>query len=86
MRWPWRHREDVAPEGVRLVLNDGTVIRCGVLRDPDADHDGLTAWAAVPMEPVTAKGVLLNGGYLQVDVLPARTVLDFRMTAGDRDG
>ena len=49
---PRRRREDLPPEGVCLIADDGTVIPCDVLRDPDQDKDGCAAWVAVPRKPV----------------------------------
>lgn len=37
-----------APEGVRLVLANGDVVRCTVHRAPDLDKPGIRYWRAVP--------------------------------------
>lgn len=70
------------PRGVRLVLPDGTEVPCDVLREPDEDRDGCTAWIAVPQVP----GVLLEHGcHLRADVLPAKTALIVRASVPDAD-
>jgi hypothetical protein len=46
--------DPVPPGGVVLHLN-GREIPCDVLRDPDQDRRGETAWLAVPAETVTVQ-------------------------------
>ncbi|MGH3402007.1 MAG: hypothetical protein ACRDRJ_05720 [Streptosporangiaceae bacterium] len=66
-----------APEGVRLILVDGTRVPCGVLRDRDLDRDGLAAWAIVPLEDWHEAPV-----GVEADMVPARTTMVLRITAG----
>ena len=79
--WPFgkRRQQDpdpVPPGGVVLRLN-GRDIACDVLREPDQDRRGITAWLAVPAEPVTIR----PGDEVQVTakLLPAgsQLLLDF---------
>ena len=76
MTW-FRKRPSVPPSGVRLVRADGSEVPCDVLREPDGDSRRMTAWIAVPREPGL---VARQGDALQIDALPPRTVIEFRMT------
>lgn len=40
------------PRDIRLVAPDGREFTCDMIRDPDADADGLAAWMVVPREPL----------------------------------
>jgi hypothetical protein len=62
-----------APEGVRIVLADGSEIPCDVLRDPEQDHDGMAVWVVVPQQSWTPQ----DGDLLKMAVLPAHTSLVF---------
>jgi hypothetical protein len=76
----WRKQRKVLypPQGVCVVAPDGREFPCDVLRDPDGDVDGCAMWHAVPREDLPPMGV---GWMLKADVIPARSVLDLRITA-----
>jgi hypothetical protein len=83
MKLPWKRRADppqfgAAPEGVRIVWEDGTVIACDVLRDPDQDESGCAAWIAVPRDPMP---VATGGFVVRADVLHPKTVLKLEFRA-----
>lgn len=44
--------EEVPPEGVRLVLDDGTEIPCEMVRAIHLDRTGVTYYLARPSKPV----------------------------------
>jgi hypothetical protein len=55
MKWSYRHTQRKMPESetpvnVRILRVDGSVIRCGTLRDPDADEGHIRAWLVIPLE------------------------------------
>lgn len=58
------------PRGVRLVLADGTIVPCVLLRCEELDHDGLTGWVGTPLVTLESPVVLLRA-----DIMPARTEL-----------
>jgi hypothetical protein len=76
----FRRRDPDPPVGLRLVLDDGRVIPCDVLRDPDLDRDGCAAWVVVPRDPDL---IVTMRGALEADVIPARTSLHFRLRVRD---
>jgi hypothetical protein len=80
MRWPWKRRSaaPVRPEGVRIVRPDGSVIACGVLRNPAGDTQGITAWTAHPLDEnyVLAIGDRVEG------LLPGGSFLDVGLPLG----
>lgn len=59
------------PYNIRLAIG-GREIPCGVLRDPDADEGGETAWIVVPMEPAEIPGGRFG---LRFGMLPPHTML-----------
>ena len=79
MRFPWAKPAPEPPENVRLELADGRIVSCGVVREPAEDKDGMTAWMAVPLEPLDISTVK-EGGAVLVDVLPPKTIICFRFT------
>lgn len=85
MRILRRKREADAepPRGVRLRLDDGTVIGCGVIRDPGLDCDGCAGWVAVPMGPLPRSA---RNGCIEMDVLPPKTTVELRLTIAVPDG
>ncbi len=64
-----------APRGVRLVIN-GRVYPCDVLRDPDRDRDGLTAWSVVAREKLPPIDPAVDSLAVLSDVLPGMCLLD----------
>lgn len=81
---PWKIRWRAAPKlrvgdppaGVRIVVEDGRVYPCDVLRDPDGDKDRMAMWVAVPREPVPP---LPDGSWHLDGVLPPRSMLGVRL-------
>ena len=74
IRMPWRRKNELPPEGVRLVLADGARVPCGVLRDPGQDKDGCAMWVAVPIEEPAGRPV-----GVEADVIPGRAMLSVRV-------
>lgn len=66
------------PEGVRLIIGS-QVIPCDVARDPAKDTATSVAWAATPVEPVTA--VVFPGMNVQLyaGLLPAHASLHINL-------
>jgi hypothetical protein len=60
---------------VRIERPDGTVVRCGVVRDKAGDQDGNACWMAHPLEEV----VLGDGDKVVVGFLPARSDVVFSL-------
>ncbi len=59
------------PKDVRLTLNSGAEIRCGV-KFIERDADGTTRWTVEPREAVNPDDVAM----LKVGTWPAHTALD----------
>jgi hypothetical protein len=64
-------KDPVAPLNVRITCPSGRVIRCGVLRDPDADADGRMAWLVVPLENYQVRPEDL----IRADAMPVDAIL-----------
>lgn len=76
----WFRRQPKGPEqprGVRIECEDGTVVRCGVVRDPSGDSGGNVHWIAHPLKPY----VLKAGDKISIDLLPANASMSFSLPA-----
>jgi hypothetical protein len=51
----WQPEADPVPPGGVVLHYNGREIGCDVLREPDQDTRGVTAWLAVPAETVTIR-------------------------------
>ena len=69
MRWPFRRKPPVAPEGVYVYLRDDELVLC--LIEYEGRRDGLEVWQAVPVTDIRVDEI--EG--LHVDMLPAKTAI-----------
>lgn len=65
-------RDTAGPEGVRLLMSDGTRVPCRC-RFIGRDKDGLDVWVAEPVEPRAFEGPIK----VEVDVMPGESALIF---------
>jgi len=70
-RAPAKEEEVSAPLNVRIECASGRVVRCGVLRDPEADLSGLKTWLVIPLENYHIR----RGDTVKADAVPADAAL-----------
>ena len=66
-----RQRGVTAPQNVRVYAADGRVIRCAVVRRPEADGNGFRHWYIVPLDGY----VMSRGDEVILDAAPRDAVL-----------
>jgi|HubBroStandDraft_2_1064218.scaffolds.fasta_scaffold343270_2 hypothetical protein len=70
---------DDAPRGVRIRHLAGDTTECEIVRDPESDRDGDTAWLArLPPDTVFDPAA---GDRIEADYLPGRSILGIAIDA-----